>query len=89
MRENEVNIQLRGIYLTTLERYKEEKRHVYMDETWLNKNTQPSCIWHDNLLDTVDNVSASGKGQRWIVLGADSKGGCLENSIKIWKGNTK
>ena len=89
MRENEANIQLRGIYLTTLERYKEENRQiVYMDETWLNKNTQPSCIWHDKTLDTVDSVP-SGKGQRWIVLGAGSKDGWIENSIKIWKGNTK
>jgi hypothetical protein len=64
MRENEANIELRGMYLTNLERYKEEERQiVYMDETWLNKNITPNVIWHDNSLDTVDSVPP-GKGQR-------------------------
>lgn len=89
MRENEANIELRGMYLTNLERYKEEERQiVYMDETWLNKNITPNVIWHDNSLDTVDSVPP-GKGQRWIVLSAGTKDGWLPNSFKMWKGNTK
>lgn len=61
MRENPLNIAMRGVYLTRLEQFKEEQRQmVYMDESWVNKNIQPKGVWHDNTLKTVD-VVPSGK----------------------------
>jgi transposase len=89
LRENPDNIALRGAYLTKLEEYKEQSRQiVYMDESWINKNITPKYVWHDNSLETVDAVP-SGKGQRWIMIGAGTKEGWVENSFRIWKGTQK
>jgi hypothetical protein len=61
---------MRDLYLTRLEDYIQDNRQiVYMDESWLNKNIQPNLIWHDNTLSTINNVT-SGKGQRYIMIGA-------------------
>jgi transposase len=89
MRENEENIIMRDLYLTRLEDYIQDNRQiVYMDESWLNKNIQPNLIWHDNTLSTINNVT-SGKGQRYIMIGAGTKDGWLPNSFRMWKGNNK
>ena len=84
MRDNDTNIDLRGIYLTKLqEEYKAEGRKiVYMDESWVNKNITPKIVWNDGTLDTIKNVP-SGKGQRWILIGAGSEDGWVPNSVRI------
>jgi transposase len=90
MRENESNIIMRDIYLTKLEEYKADNRQiVYMDESWVNKNIQPSTICHDNTLETAAGNITTGKGQRYILIGAGCKDGWIPNSFRMWKGNNK
>lgn len=80
---------MRDVYLTRLEEYKADGRQiVYMDESWINKNITPNNVWHDNTLSTI-NYTPSGKGARFIMIGAGSKDGWLPNSFRIWQGNNE
>ena len=51
-----------------------------MDESWLNKNMVPSLCWSHGTVD-----APSEKGERWIMIGAFSKDGWIQPSIKMWK----
>ena len=86
MREDPVNMQRRAWYLKYFFDYTEQGRpFVFMDESWLNKNMVPSFCWSDGTVDSELNVP-SGKGERWIMIGAGSKDGWIQPSIKMWKG---
>lgn len=89
LRENEENVLLRAKYLKYFFNYIGERRPlVYMDESWINKNTVPGKGWHDGTTDTVDAIPP-GKGARWILIGAGSKDGWISESFRMWKGNVQ
>lgn len=69
--------------------YKEFNRSfVFMDESWLNKNMKPTKLWYDGGLD-LEPTATSGKGVRWIVIGAGGTMGWIPNSVRMWSGVKK
>lgn len=89
VKENEDNVYLRNRYLRYYFQYAAEGRPiVYMDETWINKNTVPSRAWHDGTSDTVDAVPP-GKGERLIIIGAGSSTGWIPRTFQMWTGKKK
>ena len=89
LQEDSGNIAARIQYLTNYREYVDSGRPiVYMDETWINSNAVPSKSWHDGTIETVAKVPP-GKGQRWIIIGAGTKNGWVDDTFVMWKGNCK
>ncbi len=89
MREASHNIAYRVAYISKFFQYEREGRQiVYMDESWINKNTAPRKVWHDGTPETVDAVPP-GKGPRWILIGAGCRTGWIHDSFRMWKGNVQ
>lgn len=89
LKEDPANIALREQYITSYRDYRAEGRQfVFMDESWINKNTVPSRSWTDGSPDVSDKVPP-GKGPRWILIGAGGEQGWVPESFRMWKGNVK
>jgi hypothetical protein len=87
LREDPDNKVLRAIYIQRyLSHLAENRPIVYIDESLINKNAVLRCTWHDGTAETEDFVP-TGKGTRWILIGAGSKDGWVPNSFRMWKGN--
>lgn len=89
LREDERNVLLRIEYCNRYEQFVAEGRPiVYLDESWINKNVAPKKGWHDGTKE-VSAAVPSGKGPRWIVIGAGTRDGWVPNSFHMWKGNVQ
>jgi len=57
IRDTEENLLLRVGYTTRhLQNVNDKRPVVYMDETWINKNTRPSRAWQDGTKDVTEDV---------------------------------
>ena len=89
MYEDPGNVQRRAWYLKFFFEYAQQGRaFIFMDESWLNKNMVPSHCWTDGTCDCELKVP-SGKGEHWILIGAGSKDGWVDASVKMWKGHVQ
>ena len=89
LREDPANCLLRATYLKRFfEYYAERRPFVFMDESWLNKNMMNTLVWSDGEKD-LEPMMPSGKGPRWILIGAGCKElGWLQSTIKMWTGKS-
>jgi len=87
MREDPENMRRRALYLKQFFQYEREGREfIYMDESWINKNLVPSKCWTDGTTECEIDVP-SGKGERWILIGAGGQMGWIHQSCVMWRGN--
>lgn len=83
------NVALRREYLYSYVEYAAEGRpFVYMDETWMNNHHTTKGFWSDNSNELHGQVS-SVKGQRYIIIGAVSEKGFIDDSFDLWTGKQK
>ena len=89
LREDPANVRRRAYFLKHFLHYHHEGREfVFTDESWLNKNMVPTHCWSNGDCFFEPEVPP-GKGARWIMLGAGTKNGWIQDSFKMWKGNVQ
>jgi len=89
LREDPTNVQRRAMYLKFLIQYVEQQRQlVFMDESWINRNAVTTKLWTDGSLE-CEPVVPHGKGQRWIIIGAGSRTGWIDETFVMWKSNVQ
>ena len=87
LREDPENMRRRALYPKFLFEYERDQRpFVFVDESWINRNSVPLKIWTDGSLEFEPPVPP-GKGQRWIIIGAGTRSGWVQESVVMWKGN--
>ena len=87
LKEDPENIQRRAKYLKYYFQYDLEGREfTFMDESWLNKYMASKLVWTDGKPD-CETAIPSGKGERWIIIGAGSKDGWIPNTWVMWRGS--
>jgi transposase len=81
-------VMWRAQYLREIRQFRRENRRIiYLDETYVNKNhTAPHC-WQSDL--ETGATKSVGKGPRLVIVHAGSEQGFVPNALRIWQSDKK
>ncbi|XP_037500194.1 uncharacterized protein LOC119374209 [Rhipicephalus sanguineus] len=91
-------VEWRNRYLRDVERYREEGRKIFLDETWVTSGHTQLIVWTDTVVQKRGRLYAranglstglkqpSGKGQRLIVTHIGSEDGFVDGCLDVFRG---